>query len=139
VESSMGYERPRAEAVADLVERVRRDGRRQYRPEAKRSLLQQCARPGMSIAAVALANGLNANVLRRWILQDQRAVAGVVKPAAATMLPVVVREAVDSAAASRSAADAGAPIEIEIGSARIRLLSHATVEQIGAVVSALRA
>lgn len=138
VESSMGSERPRAEAVADLVERVRRDGRRQYRPEAKQALLQQCARPGMSIAAVALANGLNANVLRRWILQDQRAMAGVVNPAAA-MLPVVVREAADPAAAPRSAADAGAVIEIEIGGARIRLTSHATVEQIGAVVSALRA
>ena len=138
MESSMGSERPRAEAVADLVERVRRDGRRQYRPEAKRALLQQCARPGMSIAAVALANGLNANVLRRWILQDQRAMVGLVKPAAAAMLPVVVREAVDSAAAPRSAADAGAPIEIEIGGAQIRLMAHATVEQIGAVVSALR-
>jgi len=92
----------------------------------------------MSIAAVALANGLNANVLRRWILQDQRAMAGVVNPAAA-MLPVVVREAADPAAAPRSAADAGAVIEIEIGGARIRLTSHATVEQIGAVVSALRA
>ena len=44
-----------------------------------------------------LANGLNANVLRRWILQDQRAMAGLVKPAAAGMLPVVVREAVDPA------------------------------------------
>ena len=138
MESSLGSERPRAEAVADLVERVRRDGRRQYRPEAKQALLQQCARPGMSIAAVALANGLNANVLRRWILQDQRAMAGVVRPAVATMLPVVVREAVDPGAAPRLSADAGSAIEIEIGGARIRLMSHATVEQIGAVVSALR-
>ena len=138
MESSLGSERPRAEAVADLVERVRRDGRRQYRPEAKQALLQQCARPGMSVAAVALANGLNANVLRRWILQDQRALAGVAKPATAAMLPVVVREAIDPAAAPRSAADSGAAIEIEIGGARIRLLAHATVEQIGAVVSALR-
>ena len=129
--------RPKAEAVADLVERVRRDGRRQYRPEAKRALLQQCARPGMSIAAVALANGLNANVLRRWILQDERTKAGVVRPAAA-MLPVIVREAVDPAAAPNSGGVVGAAIEIEIGGARIRLMSHATVEQIGAVVSALR-
>ena len=43
------------EAVADLVEHIRRDGRRQYLPEAKQAVLEQCARPGVSIAAVALA------------------------------------------------------------------------------------
>jgi transposase len=119
------------------VERVRRDGRRQYRPEAKRALLQQCARAGVSIAAVALANGLNANVLRRWILQDQRAMAGASRQAAA-MLPVVVRDAAHPKAQSGPIA-AGVPIEIEIGGARILLTSLATAEQIGAVVSALRA
>lgn len=32
-----------------------------------------CRRPGVSIAAVALANGLNANLLRRWVVTDEQA------------------------------------------------------------------
>lgn len=30
-----------------------------------------CKQPGISIAAVALANGLNANMLRRWISESR--------------------------------------------------------------------
>ena len=29
--------------------------------------------PGVSIAAVALANGLNANMLRKWVIETERA------------------------------------------------------------------
>ena len=138
MEANEVLERPRAEAVAGLVDRVRRDGRRQYRPEAKQALIQQCARPGVSIAAVALANGLNANVLRRWILLDQRATAGGVKPTAA-LLPVVLRDLPSRTATAKPVADEMAAIEIDVNGARIRLSSQATAEQIGAVVSALRA
>ena len=42
--------------------------RRQHAPEYKRSLVALC-RPGVSISAVALAHGVNANLLRRWINQ----------------------------------------------------------------------
>jgi len=33
-----------------------------------------CRKPGVSIAAVALANGLNANLLRRWVVTDEQGV-----------------------------------------------------------------
>jgi transposase-like protein len=42
--------------------------RRQHAPEFKRGLVALC-RPGVSISAVALAHGVNANLLRRWINQ----------------------------------------------------------------------
>lgn len=32
-----------------------------------------CKQPGVSTAAVALANGLNANLLRRWIVESAQA------------------------------------------------------------------
>jgi transposase-like protein len=44
-------------------------GRKTYSPEAKRTLVRLCLQPGVSVAAQALAHGINANLLRRWIVQ----------------------------------------------------------------------
>ena len=45
----------------------RRRGR--YSDEFKRQVVTTCLEPGASTAAVALANGLNANLLRRWVVE----------------------------------------------------------------------
>ncbi len=45
----------------------RRRGR--YSHEFKSRLIEACRQPGMSTAGVALANGINANVLRRWVAE----------------------------------------------------------------------
>lgn len=42
---------------------------RQHSAEFKASIIAACAQPGISIAAVALANGLNAGMLRRWVAE----------------------------------------------------------------------
>jgi transposase len=47
--------------------------RRRHGAEFKTSVIQACRQPGVSIAAVALANGLNANLLRRWVANAERA------------------------------------------------------------------
>ena len=44
-----------------------RTRRRRHTDEFKSSVVAQCSVPGVSIAAVALQNGLNANLLRRWV------------------------------------------------------------------------
>ena len=41
--------------------------RRRHSDEFKSSVVAQCSVPGISIAAVALQNRLNANLLRRWV------------------------------------------------------------------------
>lgn len=46
------------------------DGRRRRRihsDEFKATVVASCLQPGMSMAAVAMANGINANLLRRWV------------------------------------------------------------------------
>ena len=48
--------------------------RRTHSPAFKANLLQACSQPGVSIAAVALSNGLNANLVRRWL--NERDVSG---------------------------------------------------------------
>lgn len=56
---------------AKLVKAPKRQSRRRHAVEFKRQLIAACLQPGISIAAVALANGLNANLLRRWV-KDHR-------------------------------------------------------------------
>lgn len=41
--------------------------RRTHSPEFKASVLAACHQPGASIAAVALAHGINANVVHKWL------------------------------------------------------------------------
>ena len=35
-------------------------------------MVAACRNPGVSIAAIALANGLNANLLRRWVVAKEQ-------------------------------------------------------------------
>ena len=55
---------------------ITRRRRRQHSAEFKAKVVAACRKPGVSIAAVALANGLNANLLRRWVVAEERAPAG---------------------------------------------------------------
>ena len=34
-------------------------------------MVEECGRPGVSMASVALAHGLNANLLRRWVVEKR--------------------------------------------------------------------
>jgi transposase len=40
--------------------------RRRHSRELKAQVLEQCAQPGASVAAIALAHGLNANLVHKW-------------------------------------------------------------------------
>ncbi|HEY4068366.1 MAG TPA: transposase [Burkholderiaceae bacterium] len=51
-----------------LVKAPGRRTRHRYDGEFKKSVIEACRQPGISIAAVALANGLNANILRKWVI-----------------------------------------------------------------------
>lgn len=53
--------------VQDLVLLPSRSRRRHYSLEHKLSLVQLCNGSGTSLSAVAQANDVNANLLRRWV------------------------------------------------------------------------
>lgn len=55
--------------------------RRRHSAEFKASVVRACLQPGVSIAAVALANGLNANMLRKWVIDTERAASASFEPA----------------------------------------------------------
>lgn len=45
--------------------------RRRHPADFKQGVIQACGQPGVSIAAIALANGLNANMVRKWVSEAQ--------------------------------------------------------------------
>lgn len=61
----------------DLMGRRRR---RRHSAEFKATVIQECLKPGVSIAAVALAHGLNANMLRKWVIDAEHKVPAPVAP-----------------------------------------------------------
>ena len=48
------------------MEEVKRAPRRKHSAELRSQVLAQCAQPGASVAGVAMAHGLNANLVRKW-------------------------------------------------------------------------
>ena len=53
--------------------RAPRRRRRTHSPEFKAQVVAEaCRTPGVSIAAVALEHRLNANLLRRWVVEEER-------------------------------------------------------------------
>lgn len=65
-----------AEQITELKQRLvvsrKQDGRCCYDPQAKRELIEACLQPGVSVAKLALAHGINANLLRTWMTKHQR-------------------------------------------------------------------
>jgi transposase len=124
--------------------RINRTGRRTYTLDYKRDVVRQCSEPGVSVAAVAMQNGINANLVRRWIVRQQRElVAASAKPPPA-MLPVAidatatVLEAGTDGNASKPKRAAAAMIEIELYGARIHLRGGVDADALRSVLDVLR-
>ena len=66
----------------DLMGRRRR---RRHSAEFKAAVIQECLKPGVSIAAVGLAHGLNANMLRKWVIDAEHKVVSPMTAAAKPM------------------------------------------------------
>lgn len=64
--------------------------RRTHSIEFKTDMVAMCRQPGISVSAVALAHGVNANLVRRWMKQLPVDAKFPVAPVAAKLVPVQV-------------------------------------------------
>jgi transposase len=74
------------------VIKVLRNGKRRYDPEDKERLIEACLAPGVSLARLALEQGVNANQLRNWVTLRRRQAAqasGVTRGSEPVFIPVV--------------------------------------------------
>ena len=98
-----------------------RKTRRVYPRKFKREVVARCLEPGASVSAIALAHGINANVIRKWLPRQKLAAART----QATMLPVTIQSTAPIATI-KPRIDCGqiarrVPIELMLGMATVRL------------------
>lgn len=118
------------EAIARrLVVGHKRDGRSIYDPQARSDLVRASQQPGVSLARIARACGINANVLSNWVRQHERGNCGaaaargdiVEMPAASAFVAVQV----DSVPPAPAAVDPALDLQV-------RLVNGTTLELRGA-------
>jgi transposase len=125
------------ELVEGLIVKPGSYGRRTYSNKAKRALVELCKAPGVSVAGLALAHGINANLLRRWIVRYGRESdpdPDHPPERRATLVPVKV---VGPHPPATNKPDGS--IEIRIGSATIRLKGAVDAQSLAAVLNCLAA
>ena len=141
-----------AEKIDGFIVGRKRDGRNIYSSAGKRALIQACLQPGISVAGSALANGVNANLLRKWI-QRYQGRQNSKKPAAKSnhrllpLLPIQLSEPTTAAKAEHSPpisiersqlADVQSnQIEIEIAGAKVTLRGYVDAKQLRLVLACL--
>ena len=118
------------------VVRVLSNGKRRYTDEFKAELVRQCLVPGTSVAATGMAHGVNANLLRRWIVQHGAHGRAIRQTPA--LLPVTLRAppAVSASSAPRACVEPEI-IEIDIHGVRVRLHGQVDAQRLGAVLDVL--
>jgi len=84
--------------------------RKYYSPEFKGQVVQECRRSGASVAGVALAHGINANIVHRWL--REHAGSELAAPLPPTFVPVMLDQAM--APVGCPGGGAGADIRVEV-------------------------
>lgn len=119
-----------------MVTGTRRDGRRRYDPQSKRKLAEACLQPGVSLAGMALKHGVNANLLRKWVvdvqLQSNPAPHGTTDDPANLFVPVIVAgracAPIARCPSARPAVAAGASARLATHLLRAQLPNGVTLE-----------
>jgi transposase len=95
--------------------------RRRHSAEFRAEAVRACQQPGVSVAAIALARGLNANLLRRWVLRAER---GTLLVPSGSSAPSVAAENAGGfvpVRISSSATEAAIRIEVRRGSSTVKI------------------
>jgi transposase-like protein len=115
------------------VERTNARGRHTYCAAFKTWVVEQAMQPGMSMAGLAMRNQVNANQLRRWVTLHRQGAGDVA--AAVKLLPVTIATHGVVPTTTRSA---GAPVEIELAGAVLRVRDDVAPATLRMVLEALR-
>ena len=122
------------EAVA--VPGARRGPYRKHSLETKRAIVQQCHPPHASVAAVALAHGANANLVRKWITKYRAGEYGEAETGV-RLLPVTVSEAAAVPASTPPVPTAKGHIDIELPVGRVQVHGRVDAETLRTVLTSL--
>lgn len=116
---------------------ARRGPYRKHSLEAKRAIVRECLAPRASVAAVALAHGINANLVRKWITKHRAGEYGGESKAGMTLLPVTVRDAAPAMSSNPPALPLKGHIDIELAVGRVRVHGRVEAEALRTVLTSL--
>ena len=114
--------------------RVTGNGRRYFSKTHKEAVIAKCLAPGVSLAAVALANGFNANLVRKWV--RERRADDIAAKSSSKLVPVTLDAESERETPRRMQAPARAPMRIaaagsmEIRIGAIELIVHGRVDRV---------
>ncbi len=139
--------------MADLSSLSLPLNRQQYTSAQKVCIVEESMAPGISIAKVAMAHGINANQLHKWRYLYKKGELGAMRRQsngdALELLPVRVALDVPMHKKSRPMlAPASAPatqtsarfghVELELGEYRLRIHGHVDTDALRSILQALR-
>ena len=116
------------------MEEIKRAPRRAHSAELRAQVLVECAKPGASVAAVAMAHGLNANLVRKW----RHKATGDSVPAALTRVNKSSGEFVALALPPQGAEVSSGDIRIELRRGAMAMSIHWPVQGAGECAAWLR-
>jgi len=102
----------------DMMTTGKKRIRRDYSPELKARILGECALPGASVAKVAMAHGINANLVHTWrklVRED------TLKPAEVTRFVPIAIEAESAAPPAPPAPPDIVEVELQRGALTVKL------------------
>jgi len=106
--------------IMDTMATDRKRIRRDYGPELKARILAECAAPGASVAKIAMAHGINSNLVHTW---RKIAREGELKPAEVTRFVPI---AIEAGSATPPAQPDLVEIELQRGALTVKLRWPAT-------------
>jgi transposase len=125
------------ELVEGLIVKEGAYGRRTYSGKAKRMLVELSKAPGVSVAGLALAHRINANLLRRWIVRYGG--EAVPETDRGTERHVALRPVKIIEPGPPTPVTTGASIEIAFKSATIRIMGTVDAQALATVLGCLAA
>jgi len=103
-----------------MDQEVSRRRRRSYSRQFKAEAVAACRKPGASTSAEALKRSMNANILRRWVVEAERGEGGATPPRAlAGPSSASTNASFVSLPVPSKAADDGMPIAVEVRRGRM--------------------
>jgi transposase len=93
--------------------------RRRYSPAFKNKLIAACLQPGASTTAIAVANGINPNLVRKWIRLRQASIDN--PPSVCNPAPALVPVRVVNPVTELTATTTAEPIRLELQRGEVRL------------------
>ena len=112
--------------------------RRNHTVEQKRVVVAECRVPGASLSSVALRHGMNANMVRKWVVQEQAGTLVAAKRGRKpSVLPVVLSGETCNVEPIEAAKRRDLRVEIETSRGVMRVVGEVDAAMMDALLTAM--